>query len=94
MTTPSTEAPEPLCIDEEPWRSIVRLFEGTPWADRLGEAKVVTENFTFRQVRLSMEELDELWEAVSVAIDEVEDPDDVRLLDLALHAIGAAMDGF
>ena len=90
-----TEAPEPLCIDEEPWQFLVELFEGTAWAAKLGAAELVTENFTYRQVPLSMEDLDALWESVSSAMDAFEgDHEKVRLLDLALHSIGAAMDGF
>ena len=41
-----------------------------------------------------MEELDALRESVSSAMDEMEDTEKVRLLDQALHSIGAAMDGF
>ena len=93
MSAP-TEAPEPLRIDEEPWQVLVDLFDGTSWAAKLAAAEVVTENFTYRQVRLSMEDLDALWESVSSAMDEMEDTEEVRLLDLALHSIGTAMDGF
>ena len=92
----------PLMLDEGQWQFMIGLFEESSWEKILRGAKRVVDEgedehddeFIYFEVRLTLEDLDALWESVSSAMDAHEDDDEVELLDSVLRNIGVAMDGF
>ena len=95
------KVPWPLVLDTEPWDYLVQLFDGfEPWDSKLRAAELVRdkdedgEEYEYRRLRLTFDELDSLWESVSSAMDAIEREEDVELLDTVLGAIGGAMDVF
>jgi hypothetical protein len=83
--------PLPLPLDDEEWTFLLRLLSGTAWEERL-RRHMRDDNILW--VKLSMDELNMLYNIISDTIDVASRKREIELLDGILCNIGVAIDGF
>ena len=94
MMTSESDLPLPLMLETLQHELLCRLLSGTSWEGllrRKADAGREREG-EFRQIRLTIEELDSLWELTGSAMDAF--PKEAFRLESIQAAISVAMDGF